>query len=115
MKSREQDSFPIIKLIFTIIFMIIMIILSTRSYTILKQVTGEEYSSCGRSSFNHYSNTTEAYESFFGNKCYVPVYEYYETKRNCGTFGFSCYESSESHVERIRGEVCFYKKTGERC
>lgn len=72
---------------------------------------------CAISEFNVYSNSTEA--TYVFGKCYVPVYDSYQTREVCrGGFlgiGQSCYESEKAHTEVIRGSVCFKLKTGERC
>lgn len=68
---------------------------------------------CVMSSYNKYSNSTEA--SYFFGKCYVPIYHTYETNEKCGLFGISCYETNNPHTEVIKDEICFRLKTGELC
>ncbi len=111
-KMENKDKLKLGLMLLLVVGMVVMIQPTIKQ---LKMITGEEYSECGYSPYNIYSNSTEAYESFFGTKCYIPVSNYYETKRECGFLGISCYESSESHVEIYKSEVCFYKQTGELC
>jgi hypothetical protein len=117
MDTNNGRYFPYIKISFLIILMIIItIFLLTRGTTIMNQATGKEYSSCGYSKYNIYSNSTEAYENIWGTKCYIPVISgWYEDKEKCGFLGISCYERSEPINKPIESVVCFYKKTGERC
>ena len=69
---------------------------------------------CNYSPFNP-SNYTSSANRRFLDKCYIEYIDYYETKKTCGTFGFSCYEASEPYTRSFRYTKCFNIKTGEDC
>ena len=66
-----------------------------------------------------YTNSTSSAIKYMLGKCYIPTYSYYETNEVCrGGFigiGQSCYESSKTHYESVRGYRCVVTKTGEEC
>ena len=75
---------------------------------------GIETSKCDR-----FTNSTSSRIKYIFGKCYLPTYSHYETNVICrGGFigiGQSCFESSETHYESVRGYRCVIAKTGEPC
>lgn len=94
--------------IFLIIVTIILLLVGW--LYILPMMTGDNLDLCYK-----YVNSTNNIQSYMFGKCYIYEYHYYETRKNCGLFGISCYESDESHIEKYRTLKCIISKTGEKC
>ncbi len=95
-----------------IISMFLMTLLVIGALTVFGNVEIES-KTCGSSKYNIYSNSTRGYTKIF-KRCYVKVPFVYESTKECGFLGISCYET-EPRPKMDYGTVCFKLKTGERC
>jgi len=112
----EGNEMSSIKMIFVLIIATAFVIFTVFIAVPYMNNFSDEQNKCDLSPFNTYTNQSNgAYVSFWGNKCQIPITEFYETKKNCGTFGISCYESEDTHTEWYTYYVCFKYKTGESC
>ncbi len=91
--------------------LILVIVIATFAVLMLPQESMAK--ECSYSKYNTYSNSTNGYNYFLG-RCYVKVTMVYESTKECGFLGISCYET-EPRTKMDYRTVCFKLKNGERC